>query len=273
MVKSLSGSTGGYWVLRICFVGDIVALPGKRAVESILPGFLRENQIDICIANAENSAGGLGVSSRICDSLFECGVDCITLGNHAFSNFEFIKTAGKDKRVIRPANVNPSWPGFDYAIVGEGDNRVGVINLEGAVEITPAGYMPYERADELIDEIRKQGVKAIFIDFHAEATSEKAAFAYHCAGKASVVVGTHTHVQTADERILRGYTGFITDVGMSGCVESIIGMDIDCSLRRLRDKLPGRYEAAMGDASVCGIIADVDKDGRCTSIRRFCEYE
>lgn len=259
--------------MRICFVGDIVAHPGMRAVENILPGFLKDNQIDICIANAENSAGGLGVSSKNCDILFNAGVDCITLGNHTFSNFDFIKTAERDKRVIRPANVNPSWPGFDYAIVGEGDNRVGVINLEGAIDITPAGFSPYEKADELISEIKSQGVNIIFIDFHAEATSEKAAFAYHCAGKASVVAGTHTHVLTADERILKGYTGFITDAGMSGCIESIIGMDIDCSLRRLRDKLPGRYEAAKGDASVCGIIADVDKDGRCTSIKRFCEYE
>ncbi|SMC34385.1 hypothetical protein SAMN06296952_0543 [Oscillospiraceae bacterium] len=259
--------------MRICFVGDIVALPGKRAVESILPGFLKDNQIDICIANAENSAGGLGVSSKIADSLFDKGVDCITLGNHAFSNFEFIKTAGRDSRIIRPANVNEDWPGFDYTIVEKGDMRLGVINLEGQVDITPTGCDPYKKADRLMEEIKNKGVKAVFIDFHAEATSEKAAFAYHCAGKASVVVGTHTHVQTADERILRDYTGFITDAGMSGCIESVIGMDIDCSLRRLRDKLPGRYEAAMGEAFMCGIIAEVDKDGRCTSIKRFCEYE
>lgn len=264
---------GGYWSLRICFIGDIVAYPGRRAVLGMLPDFLTDNSIDICIANAENSAGGLGVTSKICDSLFNVGVDCITLGNHTFSNFDFIKNAGRDKRIVRPSNVNPAWPGFDYAIVEKNGDRLGVINLEGSIEITPAGSSPYEKADELIELLKGKGVNSIFIDFHAEATSEKAALAYHVAGRASVIAGTHTHVQTADERIIEGYTGFITDAGMSGCIRSIIGMDIDASLRRLRDKFPAKYESAEGDAYMCGIIAELDKNGRCTSIKRFCEYE
>lgn len=259
--------------MRVCFIGDIVALPGRRIVENILPDFLRSNNIDICIANAENSANGLGVSMKICESLFKAGVDCITLGNHTFSNHEFLYHADKDDRVIRPANINKDWPGNDIYIVRKGEMKLGVINIEGQVDISPIGSDPYGKAEELMKEIFSQGVKAVFIDFHAEATSEKNAFGYYCAGRASVVAGTHTHVQTADNRILKGYTGYITDAGMTGCYDSVIGMDIECSLRRLKDKLPGRYEAAMGDAFMCGIIADIEPDGRCTSITRFCEYE
>ena len=259
--------------MRICFIGDIVALAGRRIIENILPEFLRTNNIDICIANAENAANGLGVSNKICDALFKVGVDCITLGNHTFSNHDFLYHIDHYDNVVRPSNVSDKWPGKDYAIITKGNNKLGVINLEGQVDIAPIGCDPYGKADELIDVLKSQGVNSIFIDFHAEATSEKNAFGYHCAGRASVVAGTHTHVQTADNRILKGYTGFITDAGMTGCYESVIGMDIDCSLKRLKDKLPGRYEAAVGDALMCGVIADIEEDGRCSSITRFCEYE
>ncbi len=259
--------------MKICFIGDIVAVPGRRAIRNVLPSFLAENSIDFCVANAENSARGLGVSSKINDELFSLGVDVITLGNHTFSFSEFLYHADKDKRVIRPANVSPEWPGYDYAIVEKNGKKLGVINLIGQVDITPIGENPYLNADRLVNEVKAAGVDAILIDFHAEATSEKIAFGYYMDGKVSLVVGTHSHVQTADNRIHKNGTGYITDVGMTGCVESVLGMDINASLRRLKDKLPSKYEPAEGEASMCGVIAEIDDSGKCISIKRFCEYE
>ncbi len=259
--------------MRICFIGDVVAAPGRRVIKNILPNFLASNNIDFCVVNAENSARGLGVSSRINEELFKCGVDVITLGNHTFSFHDFIYQADKDKRVIRPANVSPDWPGFDYAISEKNGKKLGVINLIGQVDITPVGENPFTNADRLVEIVKNEGADAVMIDFHAEATSEKIAFGYYMDGKASLVVGTHSHVQTADNRILPNGTGYITDAGMTGCVESVLGMDIEASLRRLKDKLPAKYEPAEGDAMMSGVIAEIDNIGRCISIKRFNEYE
>lgn len=259
--------------MRICFIGDIVAAPGRRVIRHILPAFLRDNSIDICIANAENSAHGLGVSPKIIEELLSIGVDAITLGNHTFSNYDFYNMANRYPLVARPCNVNANWPGFDYVIVEKNGHKLGVINLEGQVDIAPCGNNPFEKADEMITLLNSKGVSSIFVDFHAEATSEKIALGYYLDGRAAVVAGTHTHVQTADNRVLPNGTGYITDAGMTGCIESVLGMDIDVSIGRLKDKLNLRYEPADGEASMCGIIADIDADGKCTYIKRFTEYE
>lgn len=259
--------------LRICFVGDIVASSGRRAVKSILPGFLKDNKIDICIANAENSLHGLGVSPKIIDELINSGVDAITLGNHTFSGSDFIRVASNYSNVVVPANVSSKWPGNRFAIIDKKGIKIAIINLLGQVDMGMFCDSPFEKAQELINEVGKFSPEAIFVDFHAEATSEKQAMGYYLDGKVSVVVGTHTHVQTADNRVLPNGTGYISDAGMSGACESVIGMDIDTSLRRFVDKLPAKYQPAEGDAFMSGIIADVDYNGRCTKISRFCEYE
>lgn len=259
--------------MRICFIGDVVAAPGRRALKSVLPDFLSANDIDFCVVNAENSAHGLGVSPRIIDELLRLGVDAVTLGNHTFSCYDFYNLADRYTEVARPANVCSSWPGYDYTVCAKGDMKLGVINLLGQVEMMPSAESPFDKADELIDELKNQGVNSILVDFHAEATGEKNALGYYLDGRVSVVAGTHTHVQTADNRILPLGTGYITDAGMTGCVDSVLGMDIDVSIRRLKDKISSKYEPAEGDATVNGIIAQIDNNGKCVSIKRFTEYE
>lgn len=259
--------------MKICFIGDIVAAPGRRAVVNALPSFLASNDIDLCIANAENSAHGLGVSQRIIDELVKCGVDVITLGNHAFSNYEFISQINRYTNVVKPSNVSSSWPGPDIVYAEKKGKKAAVINLLGQVGMTPFAGDPFTKADELIEKIRKEGIKHIIVDLHAEATSEKKAMGFYLDGRASLVIGTHTHVQTADEKVLEHGTGYITDAGMTGVTDSVLGMDIETSVRRLKDKLPARYDPAEGDASINGIIAELDDEGRCTSVRRFTEYE
>lgn len=259
--------------MRICFVGDLVASPGRRVLKSILPGFLKKNSIDICIVNAENSVHGLGVSYKVIDELKSLGVDAVTLGNHTFSCNDFIRMANNYPQVVVPANVSNKWPGSRFSIIRKGDFTLAVFNLLGQVDMGMYTDSPFEKADQIISEINESKPNAIFLDFHAEATSEKQAMGYYLDGKVSVIVGTHTHVQTSDNRVLRNGTGYITDVGMTGVVDSIIGMDIDTSLRRFVDKLPAKYQPAEGDAFMCGIIADVDYNGKCNKISRFCEYE
>ncbi|MCR4688781.1 MAG: TIGR00282 family metallophosphoesterase [Saccharofermentans sp.] len=259
--------------MRICFLGDIVGDCGRRAVRNILPDLKRDQGIDCCIINAENAAHGLGCNTRIIKDLSACGCDCITLGNHTFSKSGFAEEIGSIGNCVRPSNISPSWPGKDYFIFEKDGEKLGVINLLGQVSMNNYADNPFVKAKELCAKLKEMGVDSIFVDFHAEATSEKIAMGYFLDGIASCVVGTHTHVQTADERILPGKTGYITDCGMCGAYESVLGMDVSCSLTRLADKLPCRYEPATGPAMVCGIIIDVDNSGRCLSIKRFCEYE
>lgn len=259
--------------MRICFIGDIVAAPGRRVLNRQLPAFLRDNDIDFCIINAENSVHGLGVSPKIIEELTRMGVDAITLGNHTFSYRDFLVQAGKYKNVVVPSNVSSKWPGSRYAIIEKNGFKLAVFNLMGQVDMGMYSDSPFEKADEILKEIEKERPNAIFLDFHAEATSEKQAMGYFLDGRVSVVAGTHTHVQTADDRILPQGTGYITDVGMTGCQDSIIGMDIDTSLTRFVDKVPAKYMPAEGEASMCGIISEVDYNGKCISISRFCIYE
>ena len=202
------------------------------------------------------------------------GADLFTMGNHTFSNREFISQIVKVKNVARPANFSPSWPGNDYCTFEKNGEKIGVFNLLGQVYANVLPDNPYTCADGIIDRLKRvEGCNAVFLDFHCDATSEKCAMGYYLDGKASVVAGTHTHVQTADENILPNGTGYITDCGMCGAVESVLGMDIEASIKRLAYKLPAKYEPADGPALVCGIIFETDKNGRCTEIKRFCEYE
>ena len=259
--------------MKICFLGDIVGDSGRRAVKSILPDFKRDNGIDCCIINAENSAHGLGCNAKIISDLMNFGADLFTMGNHTFSKSGFDSDITRFDNIARPSNITPSWPGRDYVLFEKNGEKLAVINLLGQVSMGDGADNPFAKGKELCLSLKESGVDSIFVDFHAEATSEKIALGYYLDGLASVVAGTHTHVQTADERILKLGTGFITDCGMCGSYESVLGMEISCSIRRLASKLPCRYEPANGPAVVCGIIFETDKSGKCIDIRRFCEYE
>lgn len=260
--------------MRVCFVGDIVGGSGRRAFRTVMPGFLKSNSIDCCIVNAENSVHGLGASLNIIRELEASGADLFTMGNHTFSNRDFISQITKLSNVARPANYNPSWPGYDYCVFEKNGEKIGVFNLLGQVYANVPPDNPFTYAEKIIEVLKEQEhCTSIFLDFHCDATSEKCAMGRFLDGRVSVVAGTHTHIQTADETILPGGTGYITDCGMTGAVDSVLGMDIDTSIKRLAYKMPAKYEPADGPGFVCGIIFETDKNGRCTDIKRFCEYE
>lgn len=256
--------------MNILFIGDIVGFPGRRALKDLLPAIRDEYNVDVCIANAENSAAGMGISQKIAIALFDIGVDIITLGNHSFARADFLRFADSESRIVRPANASESWPGNDYAIVDVNDKgRLMVINLLGRVGMNPANS-PYTCVDRLLDLKASMDIQFVMVDFHAEASSEKVAMGYYLDGRVSAVVGTHTHVQTADEKILPKGTAHISDVGMTGVAESVLGMNIDTSLRRLVDQLPASYECAEGHATVNAVFLEFDKiSGLCKRIERI----
>ena len=260
--------------MRIIFAGDIVGQSGRSAFATVYPSLRSAYAPDFFIVNAENSAAGLGITTKIADDLFNMGVDAITLGNHTFSNRDFIGNIKRYDRIVRPANVSPDWPGKDLCILENNGYKLAVINLLGQVDIGMYCDNPFLKADELIANIREEyAPDGIFLDFHAEVTSEKKAMGYYLDGRVTAVVGTHTHVQTADEEVLPQGTAFITDAGMCGASDSVLGMDIEASLARLVDKIPARYEPAKGPGFAAGVIIDVGEDGKCTNIKRFQEFE
>ena len=260
--------------MRVCFVGDIVGGAGRRAFKTVMPGFLRNNRIDCCIVNAENSVHGLGASINILRDLEAAGANLFTMGNHTFSNRDFLSQITKVNNVARPANFSPAWPGNDFCVFEKNGEKLGVFNLLGQVYANVLPDNPFSCADRIVDRLKNvENCTSVFLDFHCDATSEKCAMGYYLNGRVSCVAGTHTHVQTADETILDGGTGYITDCGMSGAKESSLGMNVESSIRRLAYKLPAKYEPADGPGFVCGIIFETDKNGRCTEIKRFCEYE
>jgi len=260
--------------VKVCFVGDIVGAAGKRAFSAIMPRFKADNGIDCLIVNAENSTHGMGVSLNILNDLAASGADGFTLGNHSFSNKDFITQAPKAVNCARPANITPAWPGHDYFVFEKGGERLGVINLLGQVFISPDADNPYHKADELIAKLKnEEHCTSILLDFHAETTSEKIVMGRYLDGRVTCVVGTHTHVQTADDKILPGGTGYISDVGMTGAEDSVLGMKTETSVTRLVYKMPTRYEPATGPAMICGVVFNTDASGRCLEMRRFCEYE
>ena len=258
--------------MRVLFVGDVVAHPGKRILKNKLKECITENQVDACVVNAENVAAGLGINYASAKEIFSFGADCITLGNHSFSCPSYLQFADSEQRVVRPGNISPSWPGSSEYLIDLGEKgRLLVVPIEGQVFITPLADSPFRYFDDNITRWKEQyNPTNILVDFHAEATSEKCAMGFYCDGKVSLVLGTHTHVQTADETILPCGTGYISDVGMTGTLSGILGMDAEGSLRRLVDKLPSRYQPAEGPAVMCGILADLDiNNGKCLKIERI----
>lgn len=238
---------------------------GRRAVEERLPALRDELAADVCIVNGENVADGAGITVKLADKLLAAGADVVTLGNHAYRRDGMADYLGRSERVIRPANFGSWTPGRGLAVV-EGRNgvKVAVVNLMGSLFIDVA-ISPWELVDGLVDEARGQA-PVVVVDFHAEATSEKVSMAYWLDGKVTAVIGTHTHVQTNDARLLPGGTAAVTDAGMTGPHDSVIGVKAELAIRRMRTRLPVRFEPAEGGVRIEGVVVDCTDEGRATGI-------
>jgi len=253
---------------RILFIGDIMGRIGRRVTASWLKAEAGDGQYDLIIANGENAAGGFGITERVAKELFELGVGVISGGNHSFDKREVLGFLNNEPRLLRPANYPPGVPGTGMWIGKAGNGaRVAVLNLQGRVFMRGVDD-PFRAVDNLLEELNEQA-DIIIVDFHAEATSEKVAFGWHLDGRVSVVLGTHTHVQTADECILPGGTAYITDVGMTGPLDSVIGVRTDDSLNRFKLGIMNRFQVATGNPCFCGVTLEVDETtGSATKIVR-----
>lgn len=255
--------------MRLLLIGDIVGKPGRQIVQRAMPGLRIERQLDFVVANAENAAGGSGLTPEIYRELIAAEVDCITLGDHVYRRREIFSTLENEHRIVKPANYPQEAPGRTHTIVrARNEVRVAVVNLLGRVFMSPVDCFLHT-ADRVLAEI-PQDVKVILVDFHAEATSDKQVLGRYLDGKVSAVLGTHTHVATADETILPGGTAFQCDVGMTGPYESILGRRIDRVLETVKTFRPTHFEVASGDVRISGTIVDVDPlTGRATGIDRI----
>ena len=251
--------------MKILFIGDIVGGPGRKAAKSVIPSLRKELCIDYCIANGENAAGGSGITYAVAQDLYNCGIDVITMGNHTWSKKEILNFIDQDNRIVRPANYPLELPGRGSAVY---DGKIGIINVMGRVYMESLDC-PFKACDREI-ELLKPYVRIIIIDVHAEASSEKNALAWYVDGRVSCVFGTHTHVQTADERILPCGTAFITDVGMTGPSEGIIGVDKDIIINKFITHMPAKFEIARGECQINAVVAEIDdKTGKTGRIERI----
>lgn len=269
--------------LRVLFLGDVCAEPGRKAVEQELAGLRQRLGADFVIANGENAAGGYGITPKLADGLLRAGVGCITTGDHAYDRKEVWEYLGTEYRILRPLNFPPQAPGRGHGIyevcwanaaaTGETEEtkvKVAVVNLQGRVFMKPLDC-PFRRVLPVLDEIRRE-TQLVFVDIHAEATAEKQGMSWFLDGRVSAVLGSHTHVQTADETILAGGTAYISDVGMCGSFDSVLGMSKDMSLRRMVEMVPVRLQPATGDVRLNGVWVDVEvATGRALSIGRLSE--
>jgi hypothetical protein len=245
--------------VRILFVGDVFGAPGRRAIEARLPSLREELAVDFCIVNGENAADGRGITAKISERLLASGADVVTLGNWVWGQRGFAPYLSGTDRVLRPANLSPNTPGRGIAV----QSGVAVINLLGHMTLNPF-ESAFVAADRLVDEAARE-TPVIVVDFHAEATSEKVALAYHLDGRATAVLGTHTHVQTNDARVLAGGTAAITDAGMTGPHDSVIGSNPAGPIRRFLTGYPERLEVGEGDVRIEGVLVDCETGGRATS--------
>ena len=257
--------------MNLLFLGDIVGKPGRLAVRQLLPKLIHRERADFVVANCENVAGGAGVDPDSCRELFDAGADVLTSGNHIWRRKEIGDYLEREPRLLRPANFPPGAPGRGAGVfTTAGGTKVGIANLIGRVFMDSVDC-PFQAADAIVPGLRAQ-TPVIFVDMHAEASSEKAAMAYHLVGQVSGVVGSHTHVQTADQRLLDGGTALMTDAGMCGPIDSIIGVKAELALRRFVTHLPVRFEPATGATWVQGAVITIDDaTGRATAINRIQE--
>ena len=256
--------------MKLLFIGDIVARSGRDLVRRSLKAIVGTYGVDMVIANGENAAGGAGLTRDITDELFKAGIDVLTSGNHIWDKREVLEFIGKTPRLLRPANYPAGTPGSgSYVWTSPSGDTVGVINVMGRIFMAPLDD-PFVAVAQHIEAARAAGARIIFVDFHAEATSEKLAMGWHLDGQVTAVIGTHTHVQTADQRVLPNGTAYLTDVGMTGPHDGVIGMDRAGVITRFLTGLPSRFEAASGDARLHGVVVTADPEsGRASAIERL----
>jgi 2',3'-cyclic-nucleotide 2'-phosphodiesterase len=245
--------------MKILFIADVVGVPGRGAIEERLPSLKEERQVDVCILNGENLADGVGITPKLADKMFESGADAITLGNHVWRRGEIIPYLKESDRIVRPANLSSRAPGKKLIVV----DGVAVINLLGSLFLNPP-VNPFEVVDELVEQAQKQ-TPVILVDMHGEATSEKVALAKWLDGKVTAVVGTHTHIQTNDARVQPGGTAAITDAGMTGPHDSVIGVKAELAIGRMRTGMGVRFEPAEGGVRIEGALVECDGEGRALS--------
>jgi metallophosphoesterase (TIGR00282 family) len=258
--------------MRLLFLGDVVGRPGRRAVARFVPRVVATEGIGFVVANCENASGGKGIDPDSADELIDCGVDVLTSGNHVWQHPGIVPYMRENRRLLRPENFPPGVPGAGWTVrtSPRATSPVGVLNLIGRVFMGPADC-PFHAATRAVEALRSEA-RVILVDMHGEATSEKVGMARFLDGKVSAVVGSHTHVQTADETVLPGGTACITDAGMCGPVDSILGVRTDLVLRRFLTQMPVRFEVAPGPVVVQGVIVDVDEEtGRASAVRRIRE--
>lgn len=260
--------------MRILMVGDIVGRPGRHACSQIIPRLIRERQIDFVVANAENVAGGSGLTAAMFKKILNYGVDVCTMGDHIYKRKEIVPTLEQSERIIRPANLPPEAAGKEMTIVtARNGTRVAVISLLGRLFIQMRADCQFHAVDRLLKQLPAD-VKLVLVDHHAEATSEKIAMGWYLDGRVTAVVGTHTHVQTADERVLPRGTAYITDLGMTGPHDSVLGRNKSAVITSLITSMPIPYDVAVNDVFLNGVVVDVDLEtGRAASIERITEYE
>lgn len=255
--------------MKILFVGDIIGRPGRRALRELLGRVVEEYQIDFTIANGENAAGGMGITPAIAMEIFEMGVDVLTSGNHIWAKKEILSFLNEEPRMLRPANYPEQVPGRGSGIFSSKEGqKVGVLNLEGRVFMKHLDC-PFRVGEKEVERLRKETL-AIIVDFHAEATSEKMAMGWFLDGGVSAVLGTHTHIQTCDDRILNEGTAYITDVGMTGPMDSVIGIRKQVALDRFLTQIPWKFDVASGEIELQGVMVEIDeRTGKSKRIKRL----
>ena len=248
-------------------MSDVVGGPGRRALEALLPGLRERHEPDFVVVNGENAAGGVGITERIARGILDLGVDAITLGNHAFRHTEVYDFLDREDRIVRPANYPKGDPGRGHTIVEANGARLAVVNLSGTVFLD-AARSPFAEVDAILAELRGRA-DHVLVDMHAEATSEKVAMGWYLDGRVTACVGTHTHVPTADARVLPGGTAYVTDVGMTGPRESVIGVERDLAVRRFLTQTPVKFETAQGDPWLNAVLIEAGDDGSARSIEQL----
>jgi 2',3'-cyclic-nucleotide 2'-phosphodiesterase len=251
--------------VRLLFIGDVVGSTGRGVVEGLLPGLVKAEQPDFVVVNGENASGGVGITPNVAQALFEAGADAITLGNHAFRHRDVYEMLDSDPRIVRPANYPKAAPGQGHTILEKAGRRLAVVNLSGMVFLE-AARSPFAEADAVLAELRGRA-DHVLVDMHAEATSEKVAMGWHLDGRVTACVGTHTHVPTADARVLPGGTAYVTDVGMTGARGGVIGVRREQALARFLTQVPTRFEPSDEDPWLNAVLVDADDAGKATGIR------
>lgn len=255
--------------MRILAVGDVVGTSGVEYLRAKLPNFKKENKIDLCVVNGENSSDGNGITPVSAEHIFVSGADVITTGNHAYRRREMYDYFDENEFVIRPANYSVNNPGRGVCVVDMGRTQVLVINLMGNMLMADALENPFDTIDRLLEE--HSGKRIVLVDFHTETTSEKRAMGFYLDGRVSAVFGTHTHVQTADEQVLPKGTGYITDLGMVGTIDSVLGVKPEIIIEKFKYSMPARFDFVRGPANLCGCIFEIDeKTGKTISVERVC---